>query len=381
MLLLNISPIYLKCGVFFQKTESLLKEIDIYTEKFKYINPKTNISYKDKILLLFKISYFKIEEFKNSSDYEFLKDKIKILNNYNLELEEKNIIEQFKNNNEIISESRIKNNEIQNCYYCGDLTGQKEYLIYNIFNKKCIKFGNIIELVIKGINFINNNIENSFFNLQKKVVSNVICVGDGIEEIKQKNYINLKTDLYPYLLTLGQEGVLVYRVDSINSYKKIGGNSFGPTTFWSFLTFSCGYEEPDLASSEVMKGNNKLIDLSVGDIYGGSYDNMALSSDLIGSSFGKFKNTGNVNLVDKKDFSKSLAILFGASYSHVTALVSNKEKINKIIISGNPFNSLEVLQIIQTSIGRYSNNSIETYFNDYLEYFEIIGMFVDLDKI
>ena len=374
MLFLNISPIFLRCGVVLEKTESVLKEIDIYKDNFKYINPNINIYYKNKIILFFKISYFKIQDFKNSQDYIFLKDKI--IKDYKLERKEENILELYKNNNEIISDTRIKNDDIEKCYYCGELSGQKEFIIYEIFKKKCMKFGTIIELTIKGINFLNNNIEKTFFNLDKKSVSSVISVGDGMEKVIKKNYINIKNKLYPYLLTVGQEGVSVYRVDSINSYKRIGGNSFGPTTLWSLLTLSCGYEDPDLVGFDLCKGNNKSIDLSVGDIYGGNYENISLSSDLIGSSFGKFKNIESLDLVDKKDISKSMAILYGATYSHITALVSHKEKLDKLIISGNPFNSLEVLQIIQTSIERYSNNFIKIFFNDYLDYFEIIGMFV-----
>ena len=57
-------------------------------------------------------------------------------------------------------------------------------------------------------------------------------------------------------------------------------------------------------------------------------------------------------------------------------MVSLKENINKVIISGNPFYSLELFQIIQTSIERYSSNTIGAIFNDY---FEIIGMMIDLD--
>ena len=177
---------------------------------------------------------------------------------------------------------------------------------------------------------------------------------------------------------MGHEDLSIYRVDSINSYKKLGNNSFGPLTLWSILVLSCGYEDPELFSSDISKGNNTLIDLSVGDIYGGSYTNMALSSELIGSSFGKFKNIEDVNKVDKKDISKSLAILYGATISHVTSMVSYKENIDKLIISGNPFESLELFEIIQTSIGRYTNNTKEAFFNDYLEYFEILGIYADL---
>ena len=380
MLLLNITPIYLRCGVLLSKANNLSKEIYSLKEKFKYINPENNIDYKDKILFLFKISYFKVNDFKDSPDFDFLKNKIKIIEDFNLDGKEKEILEQNKDSNTIISESHIKNNIIKKCYYCGELTGKRELLIYNIFKKKCVQLGNANELIIKGIDFLSNNIKNTFFNLPKKPVADLICVGQGIKKAEKKNYMNLNNNLYPYLLTVGQEGVSIYKVNSIDSFEHIGGNSFGPTTLWSLFTYSCGYDIPDLACEEAANGNNKLIDLSVGDIYGGNYENISLSSDLIGSSFGKFKNIDDINNVEKKDVAKSLVILYGATYSHVTSLVSLKENINKVIISGNPFYSLELFQIIQTSIERYSGNIMGAVFNDYSDYFEIIGMMIYLDN-
>ena len=349
MFLFNITHIYLKCAILLIKTDDLLKKIENFETKFKYIESKKNITYKNKIIMLFKISYSNMEDFKNSPDYEFIKDLLNSFNNCN----------------------------IRKCAYCGDLTSKKAQLIYELFQNKCTKLFNINEYTIKGIDFINDNIENSFFNLPKKPVSSLISIGQGIENVSKKNYLNLKDNLYPYTLTVGEEGITVYRVDSIDSYKKIGGNSFGPTTLWSLMAISCGYEDPDLAISEAAKGNNELIDLSIGEIYGGNYDNISLSSDLIGSSFGNFKNV-DMEKIEKKDIAKSLIILYGATYSHVTAMASAKENINKIIFSGNPFDYLELFQIIQTSIDRYSNNCIGTVFSDYLDYFELIGMAVEL---
>ena len=85
-----------------------------------------------------------------------------------------------------------------------------------------------------------------------------------------------------------------------------------------------------------------------------------------------------MNKIEKKDIAKSLIILYGATYSHVTAMESSKEKIDKIISSGNPLDLLELFQIIQTSIDRYSNNFIGTVFNDYLDYFELIGKAIEI---
>ena len=43
MLLLNISPIYLRCGAVITNSESLEKELDFYKDKFIYIKPEQSI--------------------------------------------------------------------------------------------------------------------------------------------------------------------------------------------------------------------------------------------------------------------------------------------------------------------------------------------------
>ena len=113
MLLLNITPIYLRCGILLSKINNLYKEIYSSKEKFKFFNPENCSDYKDKILFLFKISYFKVNDFKDSPDFDFLKNKIKIIEDFNLDENEKEILEKNKESNTIISESHIKNKLIK----------------------------------------------------------------------------------------------------------------------------------------------------------------------------------------------------------------------------------------------------------------------------
>ena len=381
MLLLNLSPVYLRCGVLLMKSESLTKELDYYKNKFQYIHPEMSLDYKTRKLIFFQISYFKIDDFKKSPDFEFLRAKLKLLKIFTYD--EKEILESqllsHKDSITILSEPRNKNSQIPICYYSGHLTGKRELIIYKIFQKKCIKFGHLNQLTITGIDYINTHIPLSFFNLPKQSVAKLVNVGQNMLKVTEKNFIKNK-NLYPYLLTNGQEGLSVYRVDSINSYKRLGGNTLGATTLWSLLTLTCGYEDPDLAVCEATKGNNRLIDLSVGDIYGGNYAQVGLMSDLIASSFGKLKYVDDIKKVEKKDVAKSLVILYGVTSSQVTALVSKEQKLDKVIISGNPFYSLELMQMIQTAVEFYCEGKIEAVMNDYSDYFEIIGMCVKLDE-
>jgi len=72
MLLLNLASIYLKCGVLLRKSDTLLKEFEVYKDKFEFIQTSLTINYKTRMLLLFRINYYKIENFKQSPDFNFV---------------------------------------------------------------------------------------------------------------------------------------------------------------------------------------------------------------------------------------------------------------------------------------------------------------------
>jgi pantothenate kinase len=388
MLLLNISPIYLKFGVLLEESESLNKEFEYYKEKFKYINPRFNINYKTFKLFLFQINYFKFDDFEKSPDFEFL-SKLNILRESILEEKQKEEIEKNllnnKDSNIILKSPILKNNEIQSCYYSGNLTGKIEYSIYKLFHRKCEKYGDIIKLSISAIDYLNNNIENTFFDLPKGSINDLVIIGKSKNENtiltnNNKNKINLKDNLYPYLMTNGCHGLELYRIDSINSYKKIGYNTLGPTSLWSLFNLTCNYDDVELALKQAREGNNELIDLSVGDIYGGDYGGASLCSDLIASSFSKVSNLEDINKLDKKDIGKALLIFYGVTYAQVAAMISDEEKIEKNIILGDTFDSLELKQMIQSCQEAFTGNKIRAIFNEYSNYIEIIGMVVDLDK-
>lgn len=165
MLLLNISPIYLRCGALIPNSEMLEKELDYYKERFRYIKPEMNITYKSRKLILFQINYFRIKEFTQTPDYEFL-EKFEVIKNLPLDETEfkqlKRNLSNHKDSVTILSEPRNKS-KIASCYYCGNITGTKEYLIFKLFQRKCIRYGFPTELSIKGIDYINSHFSNSFF--------------------------------------------------------------------------------------------------------------------------------------------------------------------------------------------------------------------------
>jgi pantothenate kinase len=98
---------------------------------------------------------------------------------------------------------------------------------------------------------------------------------------------NNSQPLFPYMLVNIGSGVSIIKVTSDETFERISGTSLGGGTLWgllSLLTDAKGYDEMLGISwiySEMSKlGDNKngsiqayIVDMLVGDIYGGYYRN------------------------------------------------------------------------------------------------------------
>lgn len=88
------------------------------------------------------------------------------------------------------------------------------------------------------------------------------------------------------LVNIGS-GVSIIKVTGENTYERVSGSSLGGGTFWglcSLLTKCSTFEE---MLSLTLKGDNKNVDMMVGDIYGRDYEKMGLGADVIASSMAK----------------------------------------------------------------------------------------------
>lgn len=356
MLLCDFGPVYIKCAFLFPATsyEDVFKDFNLDTDGLEYFELNLSIKYKDCLLIFFKINLYRTDKFKQSKDYHVI---IAILEHLNKNKQ--------KNNKEPCKTS---------AYYCGHVDEEKEKVIQSLFNLNLIKCGHINQLSVYGLDHISNNIESPFFDLPGQLITNLVKVGHGLETVTQKNQISLKAKFYPYLFANVIDGVSIYRIDSIDKLTRLGGSTFGATTYWSLVSLACGYDDPEEAVSEGIKGNNELIDLSVGDIYGGSYEKFSLSSQLIASSFGKLKYVQDLSLVERKDISRSLLTLLCVSISQITANIAKMSNVDKVIVLGLPFNCLEFMQMIQMGTNYFSGETVKALFSDYAPYINLIGM-------
>ncbi|KAL3501180.1 hypothetical protein ACH5RR_035629 [Cinchona calisaya] len=86
----------------------------------------------------------------------------------------------------------------------------------------------------------------------------------------QKEFVQIaQKDLYPYLLVNIGSGVSMIKVDGEGKFERVSGTSIGGGTFWGLgkLLTKCKSFDELLELSH--SGNNRVIDMLVGDIYDG----------------------------------------------------------------------------------------------------------------
>jgi pantothenate kinase len=130
-----------------------------------------------------------------------------------------------------------------------------------------------------AIDYLNNATNDCFFSLDRK--SDNIINHRGKLNRSQKpiqQFFSLKEDLYPYLLVNLRSGASFTKVSSKTSSERIAGSSIGSNVFLGILRLLNKFNDPTEAIYGAINGDSNNIDMSVGDIYGGSYDSLGLPS-------------------------------------------------------------------------------------------------------
>ncbi|KAJ6875508.1 pantothenate kinase 2-like [Populus alba x Populus x berolinensis] len=132
----------------------------------------------------------------------------------------------------------------------------------------------------------------------------------------QKEFVQIdQNDLFPYLLVNIGSGVSMIKVDGDGKFERVSGTNVGGGTYWGLgrLLTKCKSFDELLELSQ--RGDNRTIDMLVGDIYGGmDYSKIGLSASTIASSFGKTISEKK-ELTDYRPEDISLSLLRMISYN------------------------------------------------------------------
>ncbi|KAI8822569.1 fumble-domain-containing protein [Fimicolochytrium jonesii] len=206
-------------------------------------------------------------------------------------------------------------------------TGGGAHKFYDLFREKLgveMEREDEMECLISGLNFLVRQISSEVFTYDER-------------RPEPLQYESTPPELFPYMLVNIGSGVSILKVTSESTYERISGSALGGGTLWgllSLLTDATDYDEMlELSKS----GDNKNVDMLVGDIYGGDYPKIGLKGSAIASSFGKVFKTPAAERKDKfrqEDISRSLLYLVSNNIGQIAYLNAQAHGIQRIYFSG-----------------------------------------------
>jgi type II pantothenate kinase len=132
-----------------------------------------------------------------------------------------------------------------------------------------------MRMLVNGLNFVLSHVEKEVFTYS--------------HETKKQTFVppQDEEDMFPYLLVNIGSGVSILKVSSRDQFQRVSGSSIGGGTFWGLACQMAGVTTWDEVAEMSVSGDNRNIDLLVGDIYGSSYEKLGLDANVIASSMGK----------------------------------------------------------------------------------------------
>jgi pantothenate kinase len=229
-----------------------------------------------------------------------------------------------------------------------------------------------MECLISGLNFLLRNLPNESFTYSNE----------------QKHYTSFTglSDPYPYLLVNIGSGVSILRVLGDREYERVSGSSIGGGTFWGLCSILTGVSSFEDLLDLTTKGDNKRVDMLVGDIYGKGrdYNKIGLATDTIASSFGKaiMKKTGeNIPEFTKADIAKSLLFMICNNIGQIAYLNAVRYNLKRIYFAGYFIRDHPTtMRSLSYAINFWSKGEVKAMFLKHEGYLGSLGAFLEPDN-
>ncbi|ORX48823.1 pantothenate kinase [Hesseltinella vesiculosa] len=176
----------------------------------------------------------------------------------------------------------------------------------------------------------------------------------------------LTDELYPYLLVNIGSGVSILKVTASDEYTRVSGTSLGGGTLWGLMSLLTNATSFDEMLDMSVTGDNRNVDLLVGDIYGTDYTKLGLKATRIASSFGKVFRMGQPDRnreFQSPDIAKSLLFMVSNNIGQIAYLNARQHNVKRIyfggcFIRGHPI----TMNTLSYAINFWSNGEMKALF-------------------
>ncbi|XP_069803942.1 4'-phosphopantetheine phosphatase isoform X1 [Dendropsophus ebraccatus] len=244
-------------------------------------------------------------------------------------------------------------------------TGGGAYKFKDLIEKKLgLKVDKEDEMtcLIKGCNFVLKNIPHEAF----------VYVKHADPEFR---FQTTHPNIFPYLLVNIGSGVSIVKVETEDKFERIGGSSIGGGTFWGLGALLTKTKKFDELLQLAAKGQHTNVDMLVKDIYGGAYQILGLTGNLIASSFGKSATVDKE--FSKEDMAKSLLHMISNDIGQLACLYAKQYNLSQVYFGGFFIRGHPVtMHTITYSINFFSKGEVQALFLRHEGYLGAIGAFL-----
>ncbi|XP_077106184.1 4'-phosphopantetheine phosphatase isoform X2 [Ranitomeya variabilis] len=244
-------------------------------------------------------------------------------------------------------------------------TGGGAYKFKDLIEKKLgLKVDKEDEMtcLIKGCNFVLKNIPHEAF----------VYVKHADPEFR---FQTTHPNIFPYLLVSIGSGVSIVKVETEDKFERIGGSSIGGGTFWGLGALLTKTKKFDELLQLAAKGQHTNVDMLVKDIYGGAYQILGLTGNLIASSFGKSATVDKE--FSKEDMAKSLLHMISNDIGQLACLYAKQHNLSQVYFGGFFIRGHPVtMHTISYSINFFSKGEVQALFLRHEGYLGTIGAFL-----
>ncbi|XXG63107.1 hypothetical protein AAC387_Pa05g1368 [Persea americana] len=221
--------------------------------------------------------------------------------------------------------------------------------------------------LVAGANFLLKAIPDEVFTHMK-----------GHKEFVQIDH----NDFFPYLLVTIGSGVSINKVDGDGSYQRVTGSSIGGRTYLGLAWLLTKHKSFDELLELSKRGDNRNVDMLVGDIYGGDYSKIGLSSSTIASSFGKVTYESKEPSVYKpEDLSLSLLRMISYNISQISHSTARDYGIKRIVFGGFFIcGHAYTMDMISDAIDYWSKGQVQAMFLRHEGFLGALGAFMSYEK-
>ncbi|KAF3437026.1 hypothetical protein FNV43_RR19779 [Rhamnella rubrinervis] len=200
----------------------------------------------------------------------------------------------------------------------------------------------------------------------------------------RKEFVQIdQNDLFPYLLVNIGSGVSMIKVDGDGKFQRVSGTNVGGGTYWGLgrLLTKCKSFDELLELSQ--RGDNRTIDMLVGDIYGGmDYSKIGLSASTIASSFGKaISEKKELEDYRPEDISLSLLRMISYNIGQISYLNALRFGIKRIFFGGFFIRGhAYTMDTISFAVHFWSNGEAQAMFLRHEGFLGALGAFMSYEK-